>query len=65
MVVLRRNGRRRAVGAESMVRAFGEARTCIKDGCTTQLSRYNPAQRCAVHHGWDLQEVTRPKRRRW
>jgi hypothetical protein len=63
MVVLRRNGRR-AAGAEPMVRAFGETRTCAEDGCTARLSRYNPAQRCAIHQGWDRQEVTRPRRRR-
>jgi hypothetical protein len=64
MVVLMRNGRRRAAGAEPMVRAFGETRTCAEDGCTAWLSRYNPARRCAIHHGWDGQEVPRPRRRR-
>jgi hypothetical protein len=63
MVVLRRNGRRRAAGAEPMVRAFGETRTCAEDGCTAQLSRYNPARRCAIHQGWDRQRITRPRRR--
>jgi hypothetical protein len=64
MVVLRRNGRRRAAGAEPMVRAFGETRTCVEDvGCTARLSRYNPARCCAIHQGWDRQEVTRPRRR--
>ena len=63
MVMLRRNGRRRAVGAGPMVRAFGETRTCAEDGCTAQLSRYNPARRCAIHQGWDRQQVTRPRRR--
>jgi hypothetical protein len=61
--VLRRNGRR-AAGAEPMVRAFGETRTCAEDGCTARLSRYNPARRCAIHQGWDGQEVTRRRRRR-
>jgi hypothetical protein len=64
MVVLRRNGRRRAAGAEPMVRAFGETRTCAEDGCTARLSRYNPARCCAIHQGWDGQVVTRPRRRR-
>ena len=64
MVVLMRNGQRRAAGAEPMVRAFGETRTCAEDGCTAWLSRYNPARRCAIHHGWDGQEVPRPRRRR-
>jgi hypothetical protein len=27
-----------------MVRAFGDTRTCAEDGCTAQLSRYNPAR---------------------
>jgi hypothetical protein len=64
MVVLRRNGRRRAAGAEPMVRAFGETRTCAEDGCTARLSRYNPARCCAIHQGWDQQETTRTRRRR-
>src|SRR5512132_464064 len=64
MVVLRRNGRRRAARAKPMVRAFGETRTCAEDGCTARLSRYNPARCCAIHHGWDGQEVPRPRRRR-
>jgi hypothetical protein len=64
MVVLMRNGRRRAAGAEPMVRAFGETRTCAEDGCTARLSRYNPARRCAIHQGWDGQETTRTRRRR-
>jgi hypothetical protein len=62
MVMLRRNGRRRAAGAGPMVRAFGETRTCAQDRCTAQLSRYNPARRCAIHQGWDRQKVTRPRR---
>jgi hypothetical protein len=63
MAVPMRNGRRRAVGAGPMVRAFGDTRTCAEDGCTAQLSRYNPARRCAIHQGWDRQQVTRPRRR--
>jgi hypothetical protein len=61
MVMLRRTGRRRAAGAGPMVRAFGDTRTCAEDGCTAQLSRYNPARRCAIHQGWDRQKVTRPR----
>jgi hypothetical protein len=61
MAVLRRTGRRRAAGAGPMVRAFGETRTCAEDGCTAQLSRYNPARCCAIHQGWDRQVVTRPR----
>jgi hypothetical protein len=61
MTVLR-NGRRRAAGADPMVRAFGEARTCAADGCHTQLSQYNPAQCCTIHQGWDQQQHTRPRR---
>ncbi|HTE67782.1 MAG TPA: hypothetical protein VK942_03335, partial [Actinomycetes bacterium] len=56
-----RNGRRRAAGAGPMVRAFGDTRTCAKDRCTAQLSRYNPDRRCATHQGWDQQKVTRPR----
>jgi hypothetical protein len=64
MVVLRRNGRR-AAGAEPMVRAFGETRTCAEDGCTARLSRYNPARRCAIHQGWDQQKTTRTRQHRF
>jgi len=64
MAVLMRNGRRRAAGAGPMVRAFGETRTCAEDGCTTRLSRYNPARRCAIHQGWDQQETTRTRQHR-
>jgi hypothetical protein len=64
MAVLRRDGRRRAAGAGPMVRAFGETRTCAEDGCTAQLSRYNPARCCAIDQGWDRQGVTRPRRPR-
>ena len=63
MAVPMRNGRRRAAGAGPMVRAFGDTRTCAEDGCTAQLSRYNPARRCAIHQGWDRQVVTRPRRK--
>jgi hypothetical protein len=65
VVVPMRNGRRRAAGADPMVRAFGDTRTCAEDGCTTRLSRYNPARRCAIHHGWDQQKVTRPRQHRF
>jgi hypothetical protein len=61
MAVPMRNGRRRAAGAGPMVRAFGDTRTCAQDGCTAQLSRYNPTRRCAIHQGWDRQVVTRPR----
>src|SRR6266545_293356 len=64
MVMLRRNGRRSEAIAGPMVRAFGETRTCAEDACTARLSRYNPAGRCAIHQGWDGQEVPRPRRRR-
>jgi hypothetical protein len=64
MVVPMRNGRRRAAGAEPMVRAFDDTRTCAEDGCTTRLSRYNPARRCAIHQGWDQQETTRTRQHR-
>jgi hypothetical protein len=63
MVVLLRNGKRRA-GTEPRVRAFGEAQTCAADSCHTQLSRYNPARCCAIHQGWDQQQTTRRRRRR-
>ena len=61
MVMQRGHGRRRAVGAGPVVRAFGETRMCAEDSCTAQLSRYNPARRCAIHQGWDRQRVTRPR----
>jgi hypothetical protein len=63
MVVLQ-NGKRRAVGLEPPVRVFGEARICAADGCTTHLSRYNPARCCSLHQGWDRQQATRSRRRR-
>jgi hypothetical protein len=63
MVMLRGNGRRRAVGAGPMVRAFGETRTCAEDGCTARLFRYNPARHCAIHQGWDRQKVIQPRPR--
>jgi len=55
--------RRAAVGAEPMTRTFGDARTCAADGCTTRLSRYNPARCCAIHRGWGQQQATRTSRR--
>ena len=62
MAVLQ-NGKRRAPGSEPLVRSFGKARTCAADGCTTQLSRYNPARCCSLHRGWDSEQVTRRRRR--
>jgi hypothetical protein len=55
MVMLRRNGRRRAAGAGPMVRAFGETRTCVEDGCTAQLHPARLHRRGRLH---------RPRRRR-
>jgi hypothetical protein len=63
MTVLQ-NGKRRVTGSEPLLRSFGNARTCAADGCTTQLSRYNPARCCSVHRGWDSEQATRPRRRR-
>jgi hypothetical protein len=54
--------RRRAPGADPVVRSFGTARTCAADGCETQLSRYNPDTFCSMHRGWDKQVVTRRRR---
>ena len=54
--------RRRAPGADPVVRSFGTARTCAADGCETQLSRYNPDTFCSMHRGWDKQIVTRRRR---
>ena len=54
--------RRRAPGADPVVRSFGTARTCAADGCETQLSRYNPDTYCSMHRGWDKQVVTRRRR---
>jgi hypothetical protein len=54
--------RRRAPGADPVVRSFGSARTCAADGCETRLSRYNPDSFCSVHRGWDRQVVTRRRR---
>jgi hypothetical protein len=62
MVVLR-EGKRRPPNSEPLVRSFGDARTCAADGCVTQLSRYNPALCCFLHEGWDLEQVTRARRR--
>src|SRR5215211_7818613 len=58
-----REGRRRGPNSEPLVRSFGNTRTCAADGCDTQLSRYNPARCCYLHEGWDLEPVTRPRRR--
>ena len=54
--------RRRAPGADPVVRSFGSARTCAADGCQTKLSRYNPDSYCSVHRGWDRQVITRRRR---
>ena len=54
--------RRRAPGADPVVRSFGTARTCSADGCGTRLSRYNPDTFCSMHRGWDRQVVTRRRR---
>jgi hypothetical protein len=54
--------RRRAPGADPVVRSFGSARTCAADECQTRLSRYNPDSFCSVHRGWDRQVVTRRRR---
>jgi hypothetical protein len=54
--------RRRAPGADPVVRSFGSARTCGADGCQTRLSRYNPDTFCSVHRGWDRQVITRRRR---
>jgi hypothetical protein len=54
--------RRRAPGADPVVRSFGSARTCAADGCETRLSRYNPDSYCSVHRGWDRQVITRRRR---
>ena len=54
--------RRRAPGADPVVRSFGSARTCAADGCETKLSRYNPDSYCSVHRGWDRQVITRRRR---
>ena len=57
-----RKTRRRAPGADPVVRSFGTARTCVAEGCETQLSRYNPDTYCSMHRGWDRQVVTRRRR---
>jgi hypothetical protein len=54
--------RRRAPGADPVVRSFGSARTCAADDCETHLSRYNPDSFCSVHRGWDRQVITRRRR---
>jgi hypothetical protein len=63
MVVLT-NGKRRGPGAEPLLRVFGSARTCAAEGCSTRLSRYNPARCCTIHQGWDQQRVIRPRHHR-
>ena len=40
--VRRRDGR-------GFIDSFGEGRTCVAAGCTTQLSRYNERNVCATH----------------
>jgi hypothetical protein len=55
--------RRRAVGADVPVRSFGRRRVCAAPGCTVFLSTYNPASRCYLHDGWDLELKTRARRR--
>ena len=54
--------KRRGAGSEPLVRSFGKARNCAEEGCTTQLSRYNPARCCSVHQGWDSEQATRRRR---
>jgi hypothetical protein len=54
--------RRRAPGADPVVRSFGTARTCAAEDCDTRLSRYNPDTFCSMHRGWDRQVVTRRRR---
>ena len=54
--------RRRAPGADPVVRSFGTSRTCVAEGCGTRLSRYNPDTYCSMHRGWDRQVVTRRRR---
>src|SRR5215204_5021152 len=60
MTVLR-EGKRRGPNSEPLVRSFGNARTCAADGCATQLSRYNPAHCCYLHHDWDVLTRARPR----
>jgi hypothetical protein len=62
MAVLQED-KRRGSNSEPLVRSFGSVRICAADGCRTQLSRYNPARCCYLHDGWDLEPVTRPRRR--
>jgi hypothetical protein len=64
MVVLKKSGTRRSPNADPLVRIFASARTCLAEGCTTRLSRYNPAPCCSLHQGWDEQQQTRPRHRR-
>jgi hypothetical protein len=37
------------VGAIGECRTYRPGRVCVADGCTTVLSIYNPASRCALH----------------
>ncbi|MBW8826494.1 MAG: hypothetical protein JF603_09115 [Acidobacteria bacterium] len=34
---------------KGFIMSFGDDRTCSVSGCTTKLSRYNPAHECANH----------------
>jgi hypothetical protein len=54
--------RRRAPGADPVVRSVGSARVCAAEGCETALSRYNPDDYCSVHRGWDKRVITRRRR---
>lgn len=36
-------------GRGEPVRTYGDGRVCAAPGCLTRLSRYNPAEYCAVH----------------
>lgn len=56
----RRHPRAMSLTSGSRLEAFGSARACAHPDCTTQLSRYNPAEVCGAHGGW-LDE--QPKRR--
>jgi hypothetical protein len=62
-MVVPRPSKRRSANADPLVRIFGNARTCMAEGCTTRLSRYNPAPCCSLHEGWDEQRQTRLRRR--
>jgi len=48
-------------------RTYGAGRICIRDGCGTRLSAYNPSSVCALHGGaWqdDFQRGARRSSRR-